>query len=137
MSDLNVVVLSGRLTRDPELRYTQGGQSVMDIGLASNRVWKKDGQKKEDTLFVDLTLWGKQAEVMSDMLSKGRYVMITGRLRFNQWESSEGTKRSKLTIDVDKIDLTPDGNYQSQSGDNDKEPEVDFEESGANADVPF
>ena len=98
MASLNRVFLMGNLTRDPELRYTQSGLAVCDFGLAINRKFTgRDGQKKEDTCFVDITVWGKQAEVACEYLSKGRQVFIEGRLKFDTWEK-DGQKRSKLSV---------------------------------------
>ena len=110
MSDLNEVVVSGRLTRDAELRYTPNGTAVTDIIVASNRIWSKDSQKQEEATFVDVTIWGKQAESLAKYMTKGRHVMLTGRLKLNKWETDEGYKRSKLTVTAEKVNLTPGGN---------------------------
>ena len=109
MSDLNEVVISGRLTRDSELRYTPSGTAVTDVVIASNRIWSKDGEKQEETAFVDVTIWGKQAESLNEYLVKGRHLMVVGRLKLNKWETEEGDKRSKLTMVAEKINLTPGG----------------------------
>ena len=109
MSDLNEVVLSGRLTRDAELRYTPNGTAVTDIIVASNRIWSKDSEKQEEAPFVDVTIWGKQAESLAKYMTKGRHVMLTGRLKLNKWEPDEGDKRSKLTVTAEKVNLTPGG----------------------------
>jgi single-strand DNA-binding protein len=99
MANLNRVLLIGRLTRDPELRYIPSGQAVTELGLAVNETWTgKDGQKKEETTFVDVTLWGRQAELACEYLSKGRQVFIEGKLRLDQWETREGEKRTKLKV---------------------------------------
>jgi single-strand DNA-binding protein len=101
MASYNKVVLVGNLTRDPQVRYTPGGTAVADIGLAVNRQWfdKQANQKREETTFVDVTLWGRQAEVAGEYLSKGRSVLIEGRLQLDQWEDREsGQKRSKLKV---------------------------------------
>jgi len=110
MSDLNEVVVSGRLTRDAELRYTPNGTAVTDIIVASNRIWSKDSEKQEEATFVDVTIWGKQAESLAKYMTKGRHVMLTGRLKLNKWETDEGDKRSKLTVTAEKVNLTPGGN---------------------------
>ena len=109
MSDLNEVVISGRLTRDAELRHTPAGTAVTDIIVASNRIWSKDSDKQEEATFVDVTIWGKQAESLAKYLTKGRHVMLTGRLKLNKWETDEGDKRSKLTVTAEKVNLTPGG----------------------------
>ena len=109
MSDLNEVIVSGRLTRDSELRHTPNGTAVTDIIVASNRIWSKDSDRQEETTFVDVTIWGKQAESLQEYLVKGRHVMVVGRLKLNKWETEEGGKRSKLTMVADKVNLTPGG----------------------------
>jgi single-strand DNA-binding protein len=109
MSDLNEVVISGRLTRDAELRQTPSGTAVTDIIIASNRIWSKDSDKQEEATFVDVTIWGKQAESLAQYLTKGRHVMLTGRLKLNKWETEEGDRRSKLTVVAEKVNLTPGG----------------------------
>ena len=102
MSNYNKVLLMGRLTRDIELRYTPSNQPVANIGLAVNHVWKsKEGERKEDTTFVDCEAWGRTAEVMSQYLSKGKPVFVEGRLRLDQWQDKEGQNRSKLKVVVD------------------------------------
>ena len=109
MSDLNEVVISGRLTRDCELRHTPNGTAVTDVIVASNRIWSKDSDRQEETTFVDVTIWGKQAESLQEYLVKGRHIMVVGRLKLNKWETDEGDKRSKLTMVAEKINLTPGG----------------------------
>ncbi|MBA3314376.1 MAG: single-stranded DNA-binding protein [Planctomycetota bacterium] len=101
MASYNRVLLLGNLTRDPQVRYTPGGTAVAELGLAVNRTWfdKQANQKKEETTFVDVTLWGRQAEVAGEYLSKGRSVFIEGRLQLDQWEDkTSGEKRSKLKV---------------------------------------
>jgi len=98
-ASLNRVFLIGNLTRDPELRYIPSGTAVTDFGLAVNQNWTgKDGQKHEDVVFVDVTLWARQAELASEYLTKGSPVFIEGRLQFDQWQDKEGQKRSKLRV---------------------------------------
>ncbi|NIP93306.1 MAG: single-stranded DNA-binding protein [Akkermansiaceae bacterium] len=100
MANLNKVMLIGNLTRDPELRYTPKGTAVAEIGMAINRVRTNDqGQRQEDTTFVDVTLWGRQAELAQQYLTKGRPVYIEGRLQMDTWEDKNtGQKRSKLKV---------------------------------------
>lgn len=101
MASYNRVILVGNLTRDPEVRYTPGGTAVTDVGLAVNRTWydQKANEKREETTFVDVTLWGRQAEVAGEYLSKGRPVLIEGRLQLDTWDDREtGKKRSKLKV---------------------------------------
>lgn len=101
MASFNRVVLMGNLTRDPDVRYTPGGTAVAELGLAVNRSWfdKQTQQKKEETTFVDVTVWGRTAEVAGEFLAKGRSVLIEGRLQLDQWDDREtGKKRSKLKV---------------------------------------
>ncbi|MFW6125266.1 MAG: single-stranded DNA-binding protein [Pirellulales bacterium] len=106
MASLNKVFLIGNLTRDPQLRYTPSGTPVADFGLAVNRNWTgRDGQRHEETVFVDVTLWARQAEVASEYLSKGRPVLIEGRLQYEQWESAEGQKRNKLSVVGERMQM--------------------------------
>ncbi|MCR9230436.1 MAG: single-stranded DNA-binding protein [bacterium] len=101
MASFNKVILVGNLTRDPQVRYTPGGTAVAEIGLAVNRSWfdKNSNSRKEETTFVDVTLWGRTAEVASEYLTKGRPVLIEGRLQLDQWDDKEsGQKRSKLKV---------------------------------------
>jgi single-strand DNA-binding protein len=104
MASLNKVLLIGNLTRDPELKYTPGGSAVADFGLAVNRNWTgQDGQKHEETTFVDITVWGRQAEIASEYLSKGRPIFLEGRLQLDQWQDKEGQKRSKMRVVAERI----------------------------------
>jgi len=100
MANLNKVMLIGNLTRDPELRHTPKGTAVSEIALAIKRVWNNDqGQKQEDVTFVDVTLWGRQAEVAQQYLTKGSPAYIEGRLQMDTWDDKEtGKKRSKMRV---------------------------------------
>lgn len=111
MANLNKVMLIGNLTRDPEVRYTPSGKAVADISLAINRVWNNDqGQKQEETTFVDVTLWGRQAELAQQYLSKGRGIYLEGRLQMDSWDDKEtGKKRTKLKVVGDNLQFLPDG----------------------------
>jgi single-strand DNA-binding protein len=107
MANLNRVLLIGNLTRDPEVRYTPKGTAVTEIGLAVNRVYSgEDGEKKEETTFVDVTLWARQAEIAGQYLKKGRPVFIEGRLQLDSWDDKQtGQKRSKLRVVAENIQL--------------------------------
>jgi single-strand DNA-binding protein len=99
MASFNKVILMGNLTRDPELRVTANGNSICKLGLATSRVYStKDGERREETTFVDIDAFGKQAEVISKYMRKGRPIMVEGRLKLDQWESGDGQKRSKLSV---------------------------------------
>ncbi|MEZ6127321.1 MAG: single-stranded DNA-binding protein [Planctomycetaceae bacterium] len=108
MASFNKVILMGNVTRDPEVRYTPGGTAVTDVGLAVNRYWmdKNSNERKEETTFVDVTLWGRTAEIAGEYLSKGRPCLIEGRLQLDQWEDREsGQKRSRLKVVGDTLQL--------------------------------
>ena len=101
MASFNKVILVGNLTRDPEVRYIPSGTAVCELGLAVNRTWfdKQSNSRKEDTTFVDVTLWGRTAEIAGEYLAKGRSVLIEGRLQLDTWDDKEtGKKRSKLKV---------------------------------------
>ena len=100
MANLNKVMLMGNLTRDPEVRYTPKGTAVAELGLAINRVYSaENGEKREETTFVDVTLWGRTAEIAGEYLKKGRPVFIEGRLQLDTWDDKQtGQKRSKLKV---------------------------------------
>lgn len=104
MASYNRVVLLGNLTRDPELRYIPSGTAVSEIGLAVNDRVKKNDQWVDETTFVDVTLWGRTAEVANEYLSKGSSILIEGRLKLDTWEK-EGQKRSKLRVVADKMQM--------------------------------
>src|ERR687896_178173 len=107
MANLNKVMLMGNITRDPEVRYTPKGTAVADITLAVNRVYSTDsGEKREETTFVDVTLWGRTAEIAGEYLKKGRPVLIEGRLQLDTWDDKQsGQKRSKLKVVADGLQL--------------------------------
>lgn len=118
MANLNKVMLIGNLTRDPELRYTPKGTAVADISLAINRVWNNEqNQKQEETIFVDVTLWGRQAELAQQYLTKGRGAYIEGRLQMDTWDDKEtGKKRSKLKVIGENLQFLPDGRNSAGGG---------------------
>jgi single-strand DNA-binding protein len=100
MASFNKVILLGNLTRDPELRYTPKGMAIAKVGLAVNRVWTSEtGEKKEEVTFVDVDIFGRTAENVSQYMRKGRPILIEGRLRLEQWDDKQtGQKRSKLSV---------------------------------------
>ncbi|RIK77843.1 MAG: single-stranded DNA-binding protein [Planctomycetota bacterium] len=104
MASYNRVILVGNLTRDPELRYIPSGTAVSEIGLAVNDRVKKNDQWVDETTFVDVTLWGRTAEVANEYLSKGSNILIEGRLKLDTWEK-DGQKRSKLRVVADKMQM--------------------------------
>lgn len=104
MASFNRVVLLGNLTRDIELRYVGSGMAVTDIGLAVNDRVKRNDQWTEETTFVDITLWGRTAEVANEYLSKGSSVLIEGRLKLDTWEK-DGQKHSKLKVVGERMQM--------------------------------
>jgi len=100
MANFNKVILAGNLTRDPELKHTPKGTAVAKLGLAINRNWTTEsGEKREEVTFVDVTAFGKQAEVLAQYLRKGRSVLIEGRLNLETWDDkTTGQKKSKLGV---------------------------------------
>ncbi len=101
----NKVILLGRLTRDPELKYLPSGAAATRLGLAINHTYndRQTGEKKEEVCFVDADAFGRTAEVMNEYLQKGREVLVEGRLRFQTWETDDGQKRSKHSVFVDRF----------------------------------
>jgi single-strand DNA-binding protein len=100
MPNLNKVQLMGNITRDPEVRYTPKGTAVTDISLAINRSFNSDdGERREETTFVDITFWGRQAEVIGEYMKKGRPLYVEGRLQLDSWEDkTTGQQRSRLKV---------------------------------------
>ncbi len=121
-ASVNKVILIGNLTRDPELRFTPKGQGLCEIGLAVNRKYKLDsGETREEVTFVDVTFWGKPAEIVSKWMKKGNPMYIEGRLQLDSWEDkTTGQKRSKLRVVAeefqflggDKPRADADGSYE-------------------------
>src|SRR4051794_33089729 len=114
MAALNKVFLMGNLTFDPELRYTPSGSAVTDLRMATSRIWTgKDGDRKEETLFIDVTVWDRQAENCCQYLRKGSGVHIEGSLKMDTWDDkTTGEKRSKIRVSADRVqflDRRPDG----------------------------
>jgi single-strand DNA-binding protein len=104
MASYNKVVLVGNLTRDPELRYIPSGTAVSDIGLAVNDRVKRGDQWVDEATFVDITLWGRTAEIANEYLSKGSSVLIEGRLKLDRWEK-DGQKHSKLKVVGERLQM--------------------------------
>jgi len=111
MANLNKVLLIGNLTRDPELRYTPKGTAVADISLAINRVWNNEQNvRQEEVTFVEITLWGRQAELAQQYLVKGRGAYVEGRLATDTWDDkATGQKRSKMKVVAESLQFLPDG----------------------------
>jgi len=121
MAGLNKVFLIGNLTRDPELRYTPSGAAVSDLGIATNRVYNtKEGERREETLFVDVAVWNRDAENCCQYLRKGSLVHVEGALKLESWEDKNtGEKRSKLKVVAERVqflDSRRDGSGGGSTG---------------------
>lgn len=122
MADLNKVMLIGRLTRDPQLRYLPSQSAVCDFGLAVGRKWKTPtGEQKEETAFIDCTVFGKGAEIFNQYMTKGKQVFLEGRLKFDQWDDkTTGQKRSKLAVVVEDFQFLGSKNDNAGGGGGDE-----------------
>lgn len=111
MASLNRVILIGNLTRDPELRVTPKGTAICQFGVAVNRQFKDEsGATRDETTFVDIEAWGKQAEIIGKYLTKGRPIALEGRLKLDQWEDKQsGQKRSKLKVVLENFQFLGEG----------------------------
>ena len=116
MATLNNVMLIGNVTRDPEIRYTPKGTACTELGIAVNRRYTaENGEKREETTFIDVTLWGKTAELAEQYLKKGRPVYIEGRLQLDTWDDKKtGEKRSKLKVVGEEMQFL--GGKQDEGG---------------------
>ena len=110
MGSVNKVILVGNLGRDAELRYTPGGAAVSTINMATTEVWNdKSGQRQEKTEWHRVVLWGKQAESLTEYLTKGKQIYVEGRLQTRQWDDKDGNKRYTTEIRGDKVVLLGGG----------------------------
>ncbi len=116
MANFNKVILVGNLTRDVEMRYTQGGLAIGKMGMAVNRRYKQGEEQKESTCFVDLTAFGRQAEVLNQYLTKGSPLFVEGRLEYSTWESQEGAKRNKLEVIIENFQFLGGRASEPRSG---------------------
>lgn len=111
---MNRVILIGNLGADAELRYTQGGQPVVSMRLATSEKWQgKDGQQQERTDWHALTLWGKRAEGLAQYLTRGSRIAVQGRIQYRQWDDRDGNKRWSTDIVVDDVELLGGGQRES------------------------
>ena len=110
MASLNKVFLMGNLTRDPEVRHTPKGTAVGDLAMAINLTYRaQDGTENEEVCYVDVVVWGRQAETCRDYLSKGAPIFVEGRLQLDQWEGPEGEKKSRLRVRADRVQFLSRG----------------------------
>lgn len=149
MASFNKVILMGNLTRDPELRYTPKGTAVAKLGLAVNRVWRDaEGQQQDETTFVDVDAFGKQAETIGQYMQKGRPILVEGRLKLDQWEDkNSGQRRSKLGVVLERFTFVGGVGSQGIGGGAPSAPQSSappptsdvppFEDGPSDDDVPF
>lgn len=122
--DFNQAIVMGNLTRDPELRTTPSGQSVASFAVATNRSWQdQNGEKKDSVEYHEIVAWGKLGELASNYLSKGRKVLVVGRLQTRSWDGQDGTKRQKTEI------VATDINFVDRQGSSD----TDYSEASQEA----
>ncbi|MDR2080938.1 MAG: single-stranded DNA-binding protein [Campylobacteraceae bacterium] len=115
----NRVILVGNLTRDIELRYTPSGMAICTTGIATNHRFKKqDGSQSEEVMFIDITLFGRNAEIANQYLRKGSKVLIEGRLKLDTWTDQNGQKRSKHTITADSLKMMDQKGQDRNDGGN-------------------
>lgn len=147
MASFNKVILLGNLTRDPETRVTANGNTICKLGLAVSRVYStREGERKEETTFVDIDAFGKQAEVITKYMRKGRPIMVEGRLKLDQWETNEGQKRSKLGVVLENFQFVggrddnagggSSGGYEQSSPPQNSAPSAPSDDT-LDEDVPF
>ncbi len=142
--NLNKVFILGRLTADPQLRSTPGGQQVASFGVATNRVWSdKNGQKQEAAEFHNIVVWGRQAEVASKFLSKGGLVLVEGRMQTRSWQDKQGQPRKTTEIIAERLQLGPrPGGGAPRGGTNapaanEPVPTIEVDEEVKAEDLPF
>lgn len=135
MKGFNKVTIAGNLTKDPEIRYTTSGTAIASFRVAINHSYTtKDGEKRDEVLFIEVNAWRKLADICNNYLKKGSPVLVDGRLKENKWTDNDGRERSKMFIEASDIVLLPRGEKQSSSfqGNEDSEPL-----EGEDDDVPF
>jgi single-strand DNA-binding protein len=117
MASFNKVILAGNLTRDPELRMTANNLAICKLGLAVSRVFTtKDGERREDTTFVDIDAFGRQAETLAKYMTKGRPLLVEGRLQLDSWETQSGEKRNKLKVVCENFQFLGGGRSEESGG---------------------
>ena len=137
MASYNRVIIMGNLTRDPEYKQLASGQSVCRLGLASNRQFKnrQTGDIVQEVCFVDIDVWGAQAESCNQYLQKGRAVLVEGRLKFDSWEDTEGQRRSKHSIVADRVTFLSTQSTFEESDSNIEKPDETSQDTQATVSV--
>lgn len=123
LPEQNTVLLTGRLTRDAELKYTNSGTAICNFSIAVNRRYKdpKSGEWKDDTSFVDIVVWREAAERCGKVLKKGSPVHVEGRLKSSSYEAKDGTKRSKLEVEARRVQILEKASSSGTSGGGEQE----------------
>lgn len=115
----NKIILAGNLTRDIEIKYTQGGSAIGSTAIATSRKFKSaTGEQKEEVLFIDLTFFGRTAEIANQYLRKGSQVLVDGRLKLDQWTAQDGSKRSRHSVTVENLQMLGAKGSEAPMGDN-------------------
>lgn len=109
MANLNKVFLIGRLTRDPQQRFLPSGQSLVEFGLAVNRTYTVNGEKREETTFADIDAWGQQGDLIHKYVKRGNPIFVEGRLKLDSWQTKEGEKRSRMRIVLERFQFLGQG----------------------------
>jgi single-strand DNA-binding protein len=149
-SDLNRVILIGRLTRDPEIRYTPAGTAVASFSLANSRTYAVTGEKKEQVSYFDCIAWSKLGEIITEYCKKGHRIAVEGRLQQSRWDDQDGKKRSKVELVIENFQFLTGkeqgGEFSSEPRGKTSEPNNDFGGSGSSSfeenpfsddDIPF
>jgi single-strand DNA-binding protein len=141
---MNIVIIKGNLTRDPEMRYTPKGTAIASFGIAVNEVWKNEaGEKMEKVHFFDIDCWGRMAENVAQYFYKGKPILVTGKLQLNSWDDKEtGQKKSKVKIVMERFDFCGDtkAGDQRSAGGTGAQPSANYDGGDADPktdDVPF
>jgi len=128
----NKIILAGNLTRDIEIKYTQSGSAIGNTAIATSRKFKSQtGEQKEEVLFVDITFFGRTAEIANQYLRKGSKVLVDGRLKLDQWTAQDGSKRSKHSVTVENLQMLGSRDEAAPMGGNGYS-----QESGTSYDAP-
>lgn len=130
MASFNRIIIIGNLTRDPELKQLASGQSLCRLGLASNRQYrnKQSGDLNQEVCFIDVDVWGTQADSCKQYLAKGRPVLVEGRLKFDTWQSTEGSTRSKHSIVAERVVFLAGANVEQETNSDIQEQKVALQE---------
>lgn len=151
MANLNKVFLIGNLTRDPQQRFLPSGQGVVEFGIATNRKFTANGEKREEVTFVDIEAWGQQGDLIAKYLKKGNPIFVEGRLKFDSWQTKEGEKRNRLRVVVERFEFLGGGQGRGAGAPGAEMDPSDFgidpsnsggrsapmEAAGGESDVPF